>query len=152
MCSSLGRQICLTCITMKTDQSGKHTKDVHLNRLHALCRVVVSVSEKKRQSDTNILSHVALCKHVAADFLKFHEIDILFDTPDVHLQTLCYKYYARLKKLKFSENPSSLSHLIYLLTARVFGAPPMISKPVFSIFPCPSLPYGTWRPAGLSIP
>ena len=31
----------------------------------------------------------------------------------------------------------SLSHLIYPLTARVVGAPQMISHPVSSIFPCP---------------
>ena len=41
---------------------------------------------------------------------------------------------------------------IYPLTARVFGAPKMISQPVSSTFPCSPLPSGTrWTP-GLSIP
>ena len=92
---------------METDQSGQHTKEVHLDRLHALCRVCGERS-RKRQSDTkHSLSYIALCRHVAPDLLKFHEIDILFDTPDVHSRTLCCKRYARIKKLKFSENPSS---------------------------------------------
>ena len=92
---------------METDQSGQHTKEVHLNRLHALCRVCGERS-RKRQSDTKYSqSYVALCKHVAADLLNFHKIDTLFDTPDTNSQTLCGKCYARLKKLKFSENPSS---------------------------------------------
>ena len=42
--------------------------------------------------------------------------------------------------------------IIYPLTARVVGAPQMISRPVFSIFPCSPLPSGTWRTPGLSIP
>ena len=44
------------------------------------------------------------------------------------------------------------SDLIYPLTARVAGAPKMISQPVFSIFPCSPLPSGTWWTPGLSIP
>ena len=40
----------------------------------------------------------------------------------------------------------------YPLTARVVGAPQMISQPVSSIFPCSPLPSGTWRTPGLSIP
>ena len=44
------------------------------------------------------------------------------------------------------------SHLIYPLTARVVGAPQMISQPVSSIFPCSPLPSGTWRTPVLSIP
>ena len=42
--------------------------------------------------------------------------------------------------------------IIYPLTARVGGAPKIISQPVFSIFPCSPLPSGTWRTPGLSIP
>ena len=42
--------------------------------------------------------------------------------------------------------------IIYPLTARVIGAPQMISQPVFSIFPCSPLPSGTCRTPGLSIP
>ena len=42
--------------------------------------------------------------------------------------------------------------IINTLTARVIGAPPMILQPVFSIFPCSSLPSGTCRTPGLSIP
>ena len=42
--------------------------------------------------------------------------------------------------------------IIYPLTARVVGAPVMISQPVSSIFPCSPLPSGTWRTPGLSIP
>ena len=80
---------------------------MHLDRLHALCRVCGERS-RKRQSDTKYSqSYIALCRHVAPDLLKFHKIYILFDTPDVHSWTLCCKYYARIKKLKFSENPSS---------------------------------------------
>ena len=39
----------------------------------------------------------------------------------------------------------------YPLTARVVGAPQMISQPVSSIFPCSPKPFGTWRTPGLSI-
>ena len=42
--------------------------------------------------------------------------------------------------------------IIYPLTARVVGAPQMISQPVFSIFPCSPLLTGTWRTLGLPIP
>ena len=45
-----------------------------------------------------------------------------------------------------------LCYLIYPLTARVVGAPQMMSQPVSSIFPCFPLPSGTWRTPGLSIP
>ena len=38
------------------------------------------------------------------------------------------------------------------LTARVVGAPQMISQPVSSIFPCSPLPSGTCRTPGLSVP
>ena len=48
--------------------------------------------------------------------------------------------------------PLSLSHLIYPLTARVVGAPQMISQSVSSIFPCSPLPSWTWQTPGLSIP
>ena len=44
------------------------------------------------------------------------------------------------------------SHLIYPLTVRAIGAPQMISQPVSSIFPCSSLPSGTYQTPGLSIP
>ena len=43
-------------------------------------------------------------------------------------------------------------HHHYPLTARVVGAPLMISQPVSSIFLCSPLPSGTWRSPGLSIP
>ena len=63
------------------------------------------------------------------------------------------------KQLKRMENDSvikkqeePLSSLIYILTARVFGAPQMISQPVSSIFRFSSPPSGTWRTPGLSIP
>ena len=103
--SSLGDQF--TCFIMETDQSRQHTKEVHLDRLHALCRVC-GERFRKRQSDTEYSqSYIALWMHVFPDLLKFHEIDIRFDTPGVHSQTLCCKYYARIKKLKFTENPSS---------------------------------------------
>ena len=39
--------------------------------------------------------------------------------------------------------------IIYSLTARVVGAPQMISQPVSSILPCSPLPSGTWRTPGL---
>ena len=42
--------------------------------------------------------------------------------------------------------------IIYPLTAKVVGAPQMISQPVFSIFLCSPLPTGTWWTPGLSIP
>ena len=41
--------------------------------------------------------------------------------------------------------------IVYPLTARVVGAPQMISQPISSIFPCSPLPFGTWRTPGLSI-
>ena len=43
----------------------------------------------------------------------------------------------------------SISHLIYPLTARVVGAPQMISQLASSIFLCSPLPSGTWRTSGL---
>ena len=46
----------------------------------------------------------------------------------------------------------AVSPIIYSLTARVIGAPQMISQPVSSIFPCSPLPSGTLRTPGLSIP
>ena len=42
--------------------------------------------------------------------------------------------------------------IIYPLTARVVGAPQMISQPISSIFLCSLLPSGTWQTPGLSIP
>ena len=42
--------------------------------------------------------------------------------------------------------------IIYPFTARVVGAPQMISQPVSSIFPCSPLPSGICRTPGLSIP
>ena len=42
--------------------------------------------------------------------------------------------------------------MINPLTARVIGAPQMISQPVSSIFLCSPLPSGTWWNPGLSIP
>ncbi|WP_419615401.1 hypothetical protein, partial [Thiolapillus sp.] len=42
--------------------------------------------------------------------------------------------------------------ITYPLTARVVGAPQMISHPVFSIFPCSPLLSGTCRTPDLSIP
>ena len=45
-----------------------------------------------------------------------------------------------------------ISSLIYPLTARVVGAPQMISQPVYSIFLCSPQPSGTCRTPGLSIP
>ena len=54
------------------------------------------------------------------------------------------------------QNGSAPSHgfiiIIYPLTARVIGAPQMISQPVFSVFPCSPLPSGTCPTPGLSIP
>ena len=44
------------------------------------------------------------------------------------------------------------SHLICPLTARIVGAPPIISQPVVYILPCSPLSSGTWRTPGLSIP
>ena len=46
----------------------------------------------------------------------------------------------------------SLSLPIYPLTARIVGAPQLISQPVSSIFPCPPLPSETWQTPFLSIP
>ena len=42
--------------------------------------------------------------------------------------------------------------IIYPLTARVIGAPQMISQAISSIFPHSPLPSGTWQTQGLSIP
>ena len=42
--------------------------------------------------------------------------------------------------------------IINPFTARVVGAPQMISQPISSIFPCSPLPSGTCRTPGLSIP
>ena len=49
--------------------------------------------------------------------------------------------------------PSSIIIIIINpLTMRVAGAPQMILQPVFSIFPCSTLPSGTCQTPGLSIP
>ena len=45
-----------------------------------------------------------------------------------------------------------ISIIIYPLSARVVGAPQLISQPIFSIFRCSPLPYETWRTQGMSIP
>ena len=42
-------------------------------------------------------------------------------------------------------------HRLYPLTAKIAGAPQMISQPVSSIFPCSPLPSGTWRTPGVFI-
>ena len=54
----------------------------------------------------------------------------------------------------YSNNTQHLKsfHLVYPLTARVNGAPKMISQQVSPIFPSSPLPSGTWRTPGLSIP
>ena len=48
--------------------------------------------------------------------------------------------------------PPFIIIIINPLTARVVGAPQMISQPVFSVFPCSPLPSGTCRTPGLSSP
>ena len=55
------------------------------------------------------------------------------------------------------QNPNYADFFLFIiiinpLTARVVGAPQMISQPVFSIFPCSPLPSATCRIPGLSIP
>ena len=52
----------------------------------------------------------------------------------------------------FCSQSSHLISLIYPLTARIIGAPQIISQSVSSILPCSPLPSGTWWTAGLSIP
>ena len=42
-------------------------------------------------------------------------------------------------------------NIIHSLTMKVVGAPQMLSQLLFSIFPCSSLPSGTWRTPGLPI-
>ena len=59
--------------------------------------------------------------------------------------------FSRATNAKYLCLPIS-SYLIYPITARVVGAPQMISQPVFSIFPCSPLPSGTCRTPGMSIP
>ena len=57
-----------------------------------------------------------------------------------------------------SELPYSVIIIIIIiiiikpLTARVVGAPQMISQPIFSIFPCSPLPSETCRTPGLFVP
>ena len=63
----------------------------------------------------------------------------------------------RLKKRIYTNKQSKTAFIIiiiiiYPLTARVVGAPQMISQPFFSSFPCSPLPSGTCRTSGLSIP
>ena len=50
-----------------------------------------------------------------------------------------------------SHHRIALFIIIYPLTARIVGAPQMISQPVSSSFPCSPLPSGTWQASGLSI-
>ena len=57
-----------------------------------------------------------------------------------------------LKAIVVNTLSTCLSSLVYPSTARVVGAPQMISQQVSSIFPCSPLPSGTWRTPGLSIP
>ena len=69
------------------------------------------------------------------------------------LATLCKSPVLERKKKKkkraFILIPLSF---IYPSTARVVGAPQMISQPISSFFSCSLLPSGTWRTPGLSIP
>ena len=62
------------------------------------------------------------------------------------------QWYNILSSIYVQISSHLISHLIYPLSATVAGAPQMISQPVSSIFPCSSLPSGTWRTLGLSIP
>ena len=56
-----------------------------------------------------------------------------------------------LSRKRITRSTILLSHLIYPLTAKVVGAPQIISQPVSSIFPCSPLPSGACRTPGLSI-
>ena len=70
----------------------------------------------------------------------------------VEQQTEWRHYSARLTPKRCCDCWFRVHHFTHPLTARVVGAPQMISQPVFSIFPCSPLPSGTWRSPGLSIP
>ena len=69
--------------------------------------------------------------------------------------SLIHPYIKCLLNDKVFSNPDIIKFIIiiiYPLTARVVGAPQMISQPVFSIFPCSPLLAGTCRTPCLSIP
>ena len=84
--------------------------------------------------------------------IKFRRQNYITST-DIKLQIWCY---LQCKNWMFAWNGAKTHHLhhqhLHLsLNARVVGAPQMISQPVFSIFPCSPLPFGTCRTPGLSI-
>ena len=69
--------------------------------------------------------------------------------------TLKKPCFASKKKKRRENQLQKFCHIIIIifsLTAKVVGAPQMISQPVSSIFPCSLLPSGTWKTPGLSIP
>ena len=69
----------------------------------------------------------------------------------VFIYLFVYFPFSFVEVLSYSLCMYTSSSSIYRLTARVVGALQMISQPVFSIFPCSSLPSGTCRTPGLSI-
>ena len=88
---------------METDGRLKHSRSLHMERLHSLCRVCGGRSRKRTMD-----SSLKLCKHVVAELVLFHDIDILFDRNDTHSKTVCTKCYSRLKSfLSRSDIPSA---------------------------------------------
>ena len=96
---------------------------------------VIKKKKKKKGKLTGLTLHSYIVHSANKLFTR-----AVFTTKQVHTRT-CFA------RAKFR-----LISLIYPSTARVVGAPQMISQPVSSIFPCSPLLSGTWQTPGLSIP
>ena len=84
-------------------------------------------------------------------FLLLLSLVVFFFKFDAHFPNSCAYFCYVLLKL----NVGIIIIIVIIispLTARVIGAPQMISQPVSSISPCSPLPSGTWQTPGLFIP
>ena len=101
-------------------------------------------------------THVSSSASTRPLFILFAPLYLVLILSSSSLESsLCVAVVALLLLLRSSFYVDSLSVFrgticviittIYPLTARVVGAPQIISQPVFSIFPCSPLPSGTCR-------
>ena len=93
----------------------------------------------------SMLFYIALCMLLSVRFFFFGWIGCC---RNVHY----YYYYVELDVFWKSHPPVIIITINNSLTAKVVGAPHMISQPVSSLFPCSPLPPGTCRTPGLSSP
>ena len=126
--------------------SHAHTGTRFTLQAHALA----SQSSQRRAPRAALLSEVVQ-KQSQCSRSRHHRLPL---EPHRLLLKMKSTQFQILLRLKIGERGfySGIIVIIYSLTARVVGAPKMISQPDFSIFPCSPLPSGTCRTPGLSIP